>query len=121
MHGAGHSMNEGFNPVKVQGLAQADHRTKMQDFFFLVLRQETRDQGHRHPTEMTDPLQDFFSIHERHRRVKEDKVVTLSLDLPESFLAVQGTIHFITFLLEGLTKLLTDHFFIIDDQQLNDG
>lgn len=109
-------MNKGPHPVKFQGLTQADHRPKVKHLTLLGLWKKARDQGHRDLAEMTDPLQDFFPVHERHRGIKEDKIVIMILDLPEPFFAVQGEIHLVAFLLEGLAKLLTDHFFIIDDQ-----
>ncbi len=65
---------------------------------------------------MTDPFQDFFPVHERHRGIKKDKIIIMSLDLLEPFFTVQGEIHLVAFLLEGLAEFLTDHFFIIDDQ-----
>jgi hypothetical protein len=69
---------------------------------------------------MADPLQDLFPIHERHRGIKKDKVVVILLDLLEPVFAVQSAIDLVAFLLEGLAKLLTDHFFVVDDQQLDD-
>ena len=113
-------MNEGLDPVKVQGLAEADHRPEMEDLFFLGFRHEARDQGHRDRTEMTYPLKSFFPVHDRHGRIKKDQVVVIVLDLPETVLAAQRAVDLMAFLLEGLTELLTDQFLVIDDQKLND-
>ena len=66
VRGTGHSMNEGFNPVKVQGLAQANHRPKAKNFFFLGFGEKTCDQRHRNPAEVTDPFQDLLPIHDGH-------------------------------------------------------
>jgi len=114
-------MNKGFYVVKVQGLAQTGQGPKMQDLFFLGLGHKTRDQGHRHPAKVTDPLQDFFPVHERHRGIKEDEIVMMGLDLLEPLFSVQGAIHLIAFVLEGLAELLADHFFVVDDQKFDDG
>jgi hypothetical protein len=114
-------MDQRFDTVKIQGLSQAGHGPKMKDLFFLGLWHETCDQGHRHTAEMTDPFQDFFPVHERHPGIKEDEIVMMVPDLLKPLFSVQGAIDFIAFLLEGFTELLTDHFFVIDDQEFNDG
>lgn len=93
----------------------------MKDLLFLGLRDEPRDQGHRDLAEMPDPLKDLLSIHKGHRRIEKNKIVMVVLDLPKPLFAVQGAIHLKAFMLEGLAKLLTDHFFVVDDQQFNDG
>ena len=69
---------------------------------------------------MTDSFQNFFPVHEGHRRIKKNKVVIISLDLLEPVLAVQCAVDLVAFLLEGLAEFLTDHFFVVDDQQLDD-
>ena len=109
-------MDQRFDTIKIQGLAQTGHGPQMEDLFFFGLRHKTRDQSHRHPAKMANPLQDLFPVHERHRGIKKDKMVMMALDLLEPFLAVQGAIHFIALMLEGLAKLLADHFFVVDDQ-----
>ena len=114
-------MNEGLHPIKVQRLAQADHGPKTQHLFFFGLRQKTRDQGYRDLAKMTDPLQDFFSIHERHRGIEKDEIVMARLDLLKAVLTVHRAINLIAFMLQGFAELLADHFFVINDQKFYDG
>lgn len=115
------SMDQRFDAVKVQGLAQTGRSPEMKDLFFLGVRDKTRNQSHRDLAEMPDPLQDFLPIHEGHRGIKKNEIIIVILDLPEPFLAVQGAIHLVAFMLKGLAELLTDHFFVVDDQQFSDG
>ena len=108
-------MNEGFNLVKIQGLAQTLHGPHSHDLSLFCGSQKTGDERYRDFAELAEILKDFIAFHSGHALVQKNKVVTILPDLSEPVFALRRDIDLIALLLQGLLELLTDRFFVIDD------